>query len=251
MSLPQPPSSDPALTLNIASTSTGIVPIASFGGADQQLQARRSIDMQVSESGMLAITVNRAKAGMRARLSSLQSELSGLQADFNKTKESISASFRDWCAHESAALSTLYATFTTPAANFLPGTADVTYPKLPNLDWETGKASATFDYSYTQRVDRKGSITITVKPFICKDIPSDVLALKANLDQLTVEITRVSDAITRTRKALGNSAELESIARGSIAEQMLIKSGDDELAKALNTAASDANIDGLINSLSN
>ena len=249
MTLPQPPS-DPTLTVNIASTGTGLVPIASFGAADQQLQARRSVDMQVTEAGLLAITVNRARNSMRGRLSALQSELTGLQAEFNKTKESIAASFKDWCANESIALSTLYATFTTPAAAFLSGTADITYPKLPNLDWETGKASATFSYSYNQRVDRKGTVSIRVEPFVSRDIPSDVLALKANLDGLTAEIARVTEAITKTRKALGNSAELESIARGSIAEQMLVKSGDTQLAQALNAAANDENIDGLINSLS-
>lgn len=252
MTIPQPPSdpNTPVINLNLTGTAgTNIVPVASFGQGNQ-IQQRASVDLQVSEAGMLAITVNKARTSMRNRLATLLASLNAKTAEFDKFKASIAASFKTWTADESAALSTLYATFTNPAVDFLQGTPVVEYPKLPTLDWDTGKASATFTYSYTQSLDKKGSIRIELRPVVVRDIPPDVLAIKADLDSVTREIAQINEDITKTRKALGNSAELESIARASIAEQMLRKSGNEELATALQTA-SDENVEGLINSLTN
>lgn len=239
----------PPVTLNLSGTAgTNLVPIASFQTNDQGIQARQSIDLQVSEAGMHAVTVQHARTAMRNRLSSLQTELAAAQAEARKLSESISNVFKNWTADESAALSSFYASFTTPANAHLPGTPEMKYPRLPSLDWDTNKASATFIYSYSQRAAKSGSVVIEVEKVVTKDIPGEAVTLKASLDIATRQIADLNERITKTRKALGNNSELENLARAKIAEQMLERSGNKQLVQSLQQASAE-NVDNIIDAL--
>lgn len=248
--IPTPPTNP--VQVNVTSTGGTLVPLPSFGVANNGIQTRQALDMQVSEAGMLSITVQHARTAMRNKLSALQTRLAELAAEHTKLTTSITDSFKNWTRDQSATLSSFYASFTTPANTFLPGTPEITFPRLPRLNWDTGTASATFTYSYSQSArsveDDTNSVAITVCKSLSLPIPSDVLAIKADLDRVTSELATCNADITKTRRALGNTAELQEIARSQIASKMLDQTGNGQLVTQLRASAEE-NVDGIINAL--
>ncbi|MFN7301324.1 MAG: hypothetical protein ACK5U7_07645 [Bacteroidota bacterium] len=248
MSIPTPPPVN-TTNLNIDAPVTGNA-IATYNNDGAGLNVRRALDVQVSEKSLVAITVVQAKSAMRDRQRSLQDKLKEATATHTQLSSSIKASFQGWTRRAAGTLATDFGPFTGLASSFIAASPEITQPESPLIDWTLGTATTTVTYVYkaTRNEDAEG-VSITIRRRVVESIPPDVMALRAELDQATAEITKLNEEITRIRKVLANPAAIQELAEAGIAEAMLTKTGDAALTTQLKKMATD-NVDAIVDTLS-